>query len=570
MRTFAQKPKTAQQTSSAKPATVRAHFGHSHEVNSILHLQRTIGNQAVQRMLQAPAQDGDVGLTAAASARCGHDFSRIPIHPVAAGAIQTKLAISKPGDEYEQEADRVADQIMRMPDSTVQPKCPACASGDAPCPKCRGSTRVQRKVASGSSDSSVASDLVSSLGPGQLLAPATRAFMQSRFGHDFGNVRVHTDTKAADSARAVNALAYTVGQDVVFGTGQYAPTTAAGRRLLAHELTHVVQQAGVSCPDSVQLLQRQPAGRGRTSTARSQRLEFRPSMILSPCACLAFIHNNERNARWSAEDLHRNCSYNLAIIGPGQSRTVPIRGSNRQIDPNELFPANIQEECTRDEAGCTAYEASHDDLRAMQIQFFLTIKTCTRNFALPTIVLHNNSLTDTSAFLRATSRLQRERLRGDFNRDIGEGIGSRQDLRSKLGQRGGIMDRSRTTNIFRWCNLPEISRCHIGDPDRPDNVIWVAHVDDFNRLRLQPINVVLQEGLGTTTGSESETDLSTLFLRLGPNARFINIETPITPQDQPTRDQNMAFIQQALDLIGLNCCPPVGDFPMPSRTEMIA
>jgi hypothetical protein len=71
-------------------------------------------------------------------------------------------------------------------------------------------------------------------------------------------------------------------------------------------------------------------------------------------------------------------------------------------------------------------------------------------------------------------------LRGDFSRDIGEGIGSRQDLRNRLGRRGAIMDRSGTTNIFRWCNLPEISRCHIGDPDRPDNVIWVTHG------RLQP------------------------------------------------------------------------------------
>jgi len=67
--------------------------------------------------------------------------------------------------------------------------------------------------------------------------------MEPRFGHDFSQVQVHTDEKAADSARSVNALAYTVGRDVVFGTGQYAPETTAGKRLLAHELTHVVQQS---------------------------------------------------------------------------------------------------------------------------------------------------------------------------------------------------------------------------------------------------------------------------------------------------------------------------------------
>ncbi|HTP11018.1 MAG TPA: DUF4157 domain-containing protein, partial [Anaerolineae bacterium] len=78
--------------------------------------------------------------------------------------------------------------------------------------------------------------------PGQPLDTATRAFMEPRLGHDFSGVRIHTDAQSAKSARAVNALAYTVGQDVAFGTGQFAPGTSAGRKLIAHELTHVVQQ----------------------------------------------------------------------------------------------------------------------------------------------------------------------------------------------------------------------------------------------------------------------------------------------------------------------------------------
>ncbi len=79
--------------------------------------------------------------------------------------------------------------------------------------------------------------------PGQPLDPKTRAFMEPHFGHDFSKVRVHTDAKAAESARAVNALAYTVGMDVVFGAGQYAPGTSDRLKLIAHELTHVVHQA---------------------------------------------------------------------------------------------------------------------------------------------------------------------------------------------------------------------------------------------------------------------------------------------------------------------------------------
>src|SRR5206468_10924437 len=79
--------------------------------------------------------------------------------------------------------------------------------------------------------------------PGQPLDPGTRAFMEPRFGHDFSLVRVHTGTQASASTRAVDALAYTVGHDIVFGVDTYAPRTSQGRRVLAHELTHVVQQS---------------------------------------------------------------------------------------------------------------------------------------------------------------------------------------------------------------------------------------------------------------------------------------------------------------------------------------
>jgi Domain of unknown function (DUF4157) len=91
---------------------------------------------------------------------------------------------------------------------------------------------------------SIVHDVLNS--PGQSLDEGTRAFMEPRFGHDFSQVRVHTDERAVESAEVVNALAYTVGQDVVFGEGQYEPETGEGKRLLAHELTHVVQQRSVS------------------------------------------------------------------------------------------------------------------------------------------------------------------------------------------------------------------------------------------------------------------------------------------------------------------------------------
>ena len=483
--------------------------------------------------------------------------------------FQPKLRINEHGDSYEKEADAVADRIMSKNDSFIQPK--TISNIERKCDHCEEEKNLQAKedddgvVSSFPEIDNYASDLDAN---GQPLLAHTRQFFEPRFGYDFSNVKVHTNDVAAKSAQAINALAYTTGNNIVFNRGEFSPGTDSGKKLLAHELTHVVQQASYAGMGSNKLLQRQQGAGGQAATTPQQRLEFLPSLI--PCACLVFIHNNERNARWAAETLHRNCHYNLAIIGRGQSRNVPVRGTNGPQDPNELFPASIQEECTRNETACVDYERNHNDLRAMQIQFFLTIKSCTENFQLPTVALHNNTITDTGSFLRGTTSTQRQGLRGDFSRQIDQGIGSREDLRNRLGKSKGIMDRSKTTNIFRWCNLPEITRCHVGDPDHPDDVVWVTNVQDFDTLRQQNVNVVLQEGLSATSGSESETDLSTLFLRLGPDARFINIETPITPKNQATRDRNLLYIQQVLDHIGLNCCEPIGDFPTPSRTEMYA
>jgi hypothetical protein len=108
--------------------------------------------------------------------------------------------------------------------------------------------------------------------PGRSLDPATRAYMEPRFGYDFSQVRIYTDAKAAESARMVNALAYTAGRGVVFAAGQYAPGTTGGRRLLAHELTHVIQQAQKE--DHGELTVGTPADRYESEAERAaQRIE---------------------------------------------------------------------------------------------------------------------------------------------------------------------------------------------------------------------------------------------------------------------------------------------------------
>ena len=104
---------------------------------------------------------------------------------------------------------------------------------------------------------------------GQTLAPDARAFYEARFGHDFGHVRVHTDSRAAESALAVNALAYTVGSNIVFGSNQYRHDTPTGRKLLAHELTHVIQQRGSpGGPGAVQRAESSATPGGSPSTVQ--------------------------------------------------------------------------------------------------------------------------------------------------------------------------------------------------------------------------------------------------------------------------------------------------------------
>lgn len=129
----------------------------------------------------------------------------------------------------------------------LQRKC-ACGGSqgvDGECEDCREKRLgLQRRATNQAAPSTVPPIVHEVLrSPGQPLDSMTRAFMEPRFGHDFSRVQVHTDVKAAESARAVNALAYTVGRNVVFGTGQYNPGRIEGKSLLAHELTHVVQQA---------------------------------------------------------------------------------------------------------------------------------------------------------------------------------------------------------------------------------------------------------------------------------------------------------------------------------------
>jgi len=179
----------------------------------------------------------------------GFAFQNIPIQP--------KLKISKPDNPYEKEADRVAEKIVNMPladskdislqkdQDTLNRKCTKCEME-----KEEEELIIHRKVQSSSSAYLEPPDeIVQKIDPiktseGSSLDYSTRNFMEPRFGFNFGDVRIHTDSNASKANASINARAFTMGNDIYFNHGEYNPETTQGRKLLAHELTHVVQQTG--------------------------------------------------------------------------------------------------------------------------------------------------------------------------------------------------------------------------------------------------------------------------------------------------------------------------------------
>ena len=211
-------------------------------------MQRVLGNHAVSQNVsfeslknfsQAPATDTATPMNHAENNRSSSSLN----------TIQPKLKIGEPDDHYEKEADHVAARIMRMsapaseppPDdirasgSQVQRKCDACLQEDK--------KRLQMKTESNRSTSSQrSSPSLAGLRNGRPLDSASRNFFEPRFGYNFNHVRVHTDAHAQTLNHQLQARAFTYGHDIAFAQGAYQPNSYHGRQLMAHELTHVVQQ----------------------------------------------------------------------------------------------------------------------------------------------------------------------------------------------------------------------------------------------------------------------------------------------------------------------------------------
>ena len=219
--------------------------------------------------------------------------------------IQPKLTIGPVDDPYEREADAMADKVMRMSDPSlvnptpapviIQKKCAACEEeeklqrkeeneedmqllqrkpiADIPlqrkCEACeQDEENISRKESATHSVPGITPSVHQSLqSAGHSLDPGTRSFMESRFGYDFSKVQIHNDSLAHQSSRDIQALAYTHGQHIVFGPGQYQPNTYSGKQLLAHELTHVIQQNGTN--PGIRRIMRQPAPSNREKEFKS-------------------------------------------------------------------------------------------------------------------------------------------------------------------------------------------------------------------------------------------------------------------------------------------------------------
>lgn len=175
-----------------------------------------------------------------------HSLSRLP--------IQRKLTIGVSDDPLEDEADHMADKVMRMPDqSFIQRKCDHCEQKEK-AQREPFSLFIQKKqslpISSTVASDSISSQIQSTMGNGNPMPQTTKSFMESRFGTDFSKINIHTDNYATDLSNQLNAHAFTVGNDIYFNEGKYCPESNIGKHLLAHELMHTIQQTGSIQRDS--------------------------------------------------------------------------------------------------------------------------------------------------------------------------------------------------------------------------------------------------------------------------------------------------------------------------------
>lgn len=251
-------------------------------------------------------------------------------------AVRAKLAVSAPGDPVEREADRAADKVMRAID---QERAPGAAASSAAAPPRRpDAPLVSRQPApAGHARPTVPADFARNLGTGQPLDPATRSLFERQYGADLSRVRVHDDAAADAAARAISARAFTHGSHIAFATGEYQPGTPEGRRLLAHEIAHVLQHDG-----EAGTVMRQPTGSGAAAApvgTGAPELRVGEPLRIPP---IKARHSATYSHLAGANALRRARGYNSATRRTGQipNWLAGVRIDLRQRLPQQYHPAN--------------------------------------------------------------------------------------------------------------------------------------------------------------------------------------------------------------------------------------
>jgi Domain of unknown function (DUF4157) len=242
----------------------------------------------------------------------GWDLSRVPVRNDPPVRVQAKLMVGQTDDPAEQEADRIADAVMRMPD----PGGPAPSARLTSCDAIAPAAPIQTKATRGSGNAGfeappIVHDVL--LSSGQPLDAATRAYFEPRFGHDFSSVRIRTGALAAEAVSTIGARAFTSHRNIVFGADQFAPHTSEGRHLIAHELCHVLHQRhGAS---AILRKRDDKAKKKQAAAASSYRWEPEPGASIG------------------ADDLHAVPTY---LTGISQRRIQPASLSDLSGKINEI------------------------------------------------------------------------------------------------------------------------------------------------------------------------------------------------------------------------------------------
>jgi hypothetical protein len=397
--------------------------------------------------------------------------------------------------------------------------CGGSAPAGGECAECRKKRTELRRSASGPSEPGFAPPLVHEVlrSPGEPLDPATRAYMEPRFGHSFADVRVHADGRAAESAAAVRAHAYTVGRDLVFGARRYAPASEGGRRLIAHELAHVVQQSaagnaepmaslevgGVDAPEeraadaaAERVMGGGAAGPLAAGSAALRRAAAVDEGVVSdfvPNAkvCMVSLHSDEKVALEAAKSLRETHCANLVHL-TGSGRHIHVRGGSWccGADPNRIFTKAgiashaLKNDCADGKKACGSPAEARDALKSWRdTKLSPAISACRGGSGsglggpLPVVAFHNNT---------------------------NEG-GLSIDSYKAGGSEAGATDTKRTGGTPN----PAVVK-----GQDPDDYILVTKPDDFDALR-GTRNTLLQ--------SESPTDDGSLSVALA-GERYVNIE----------------------------------------------